>query len=210
MAAHRYWRILCHTHAPPPDVYTIQEIQGHTAIGGANVFVGGTAFASSTLGGFVPAFAFEVPPTGNFWAPTSGNNGEWIAYDLGAGNDKDIIEVLITSRGGFGYQCPTSADLEFSDDAITWTRAFGITATWASAGNETQTFVAVPDGNDIAQLAIMGVEELEPADVDVAQLAILGILEGPPFSISLGPAFALPCWQPCTAFGTKAKVIIFR
>jgi hypothetical protein len=69
--------------------------------------------------------------------------------------------------------------------------------------------IPTPNAPQASQMAILGVEAIA-SDLQVSQLALLGVISGPPNSYSLGPAFKLPCWQPCTAFGTEALVINFK
>lgn len=138
MAAHRYWRLLCHSNASPP--YAFSELAGAITAGGANVFTGGTAASSSNYSGFVPSAAFDGN-IGTNWAAATGNNPEWISYDLGAGITKDIVEIKITARNDVSYyQAPVTADWQYSDNNATWTTYFPLTASaWASAA-QIQTF----------------------------------------------------------------------
>lgn len=130
MAAHRYWRFLINSTGAVGDVASIAEIGAATVVGGANQLTGSTASASTTLGGFTAANSID----GNlatFWASTTAATvGEWLKFDLGLGNDKDLsAELWITGRNdGFGTQMPTSGFWQWSDDNVGWTTA--LTYSW--------------------------------------------------------------------------------
>lgn len=121
--AHRYWRVRGITYNGNP--MGCAELELRTAIGGATVCTGGTAFASTNYdGSLIPSHAFDGNATdGHEWA-ASGINNEYIGYDFGAGNDKAIVEVRYVARQLFGVQSPNGAVLEYSDDNVTYTIAF--------------------------------------------------------------------------------------
>lgn len=130
MAAHRYWRILFRdgyhaagevdlgwvkfydTHEPDPDS---PASTGGTAISGENY--------SST---FLPSKSFNYSngETADNWA--SDNNAatfgttKWIGYDFGEGNETDVQSY---SMSVYTLYFPKSWDLQWSDDASTWTTA---------------------------------------------------------------------------------------
>lgn len=137
MAAHRYWRFLCQTNGGG-GVFAIAEFTGNTAIGGTSVFTGGTASASTSFGGFPASNAFDGNPS-TAWASTSATSGEWLKYDLGAGNDKDIIEFSIASRNdNSANQTPVTGKLQYSDDDIGWTDALTFAGVAAPALGQIQ------------------------------------------------------------------------
>lgn len=102
----------------------------HTSIGGANVVSGGTASASSEYSAtYSAAKAFDGSVvTDNGWL--SGNHAyEWLQYDFGAGNDKDIVEIVLktpaaTGSGITSSNLPVYGVCQFSDDATAWKDAF--------------------------------------------------------------------------------------
>lgn len=126
MAAHRYWR----TRAlfTQGGLVTAIGLQFRETIGGPSVIGGGTVIYSSQYnsGQFAATHAFDAGPTGDFWASSGGLNGlEWIGYDFGAGNEKDIIEIVYVSPSSDGsLRSPLRVAIEYSDDGTTWTSSF--------------------------------------------------------------------------------------
>lgn len=79
------------------------------------------ATASTTSGAQTPSLAFDGNAA-TYWLATSGVDGQWIMFDLGASNAKDIIEIVITARNDTSfYTAPNWAEWQFSDDGVTWT-----------------------------------------------------------------------------------------
>lgn len=134
MAAHRYWRIRLRATNGGPNG-GIGELQMRASIGGANVATGGTASASSIYNAsHSAAKAFDGLTTdtgaGNGWAASALSGGAglssapWLMYDFGAGNAKDIQEIVIFAPGASGIgvtELPTQFDWQYSDDALAWT-----------------------------------------------------------------------------------------
>lgn len=119
MAAHRYWRL---SFARATSVIRISELALRTSVGGANVATGGTASASHTFGGNSAANAFDGNAT-TFWNASSGliaGEPVWLAYDFGAGNDKDIVEYVVTVDSSAGTGIPEGGYLQYSDNGTTW------------------------------------------------------------------------------------------
>lgn len=213
MAAHRYWRARAYSGGLSSGSVCCAELGLKAVHGGTNLSIGATAIASVSGGtGFEPSKANDGS-NATFWtsngaaAPTGGH---WIGIDFGA-SPQDIIDFLYTNRPDGTGQSPNALAIEFSDDAAAWSLALDTgPLTWSSPG-QTQTFTTAPINNaQSEQMAILGVEDISGAVPQVSQIVMIAVLEGPPFSLSLGPGFALPCWQPCTAFGTEALVITFR
>lgn len=133
MAAHRYWRIQLRAINGPNG--GLGELQMRESIGGVNVATGGTPSASSVYGGtqFPASKAFdgltEDTGVGNGWAAQGFSGGAgigsfpWLKYDFGAGNEKDIAEIVIycPGTGGLGVnEMPIVFDWQWSDDDIEW------------------------------------------------------------------------------------------
>lgn len=122
MAAHRYWRL--HISASASGQYaTIGEIVYAESPGGAQAATGGTVSASSELAGNEAVEAFDgTVATGNGWVPnTSLVFPHWITYDMGSGNDIDVVEMRITSPAGVTLtHYPTAMVLLYSDDGLNW------------------------------------------------------------------------------------------
>lgn len=144
MAAHRYWRIFSRNNHGG-SCTTICEVEMKTTPGGASVCTGGTPIRSSFQAGWEPTKAFDGIKTGDQgWASANADiDGAWIGYDFGAGNDKEIVEISITSRGTGGasiQQSPRIFWFEFSDDNTTWYRIGGGEMAPAWGLNETRTY----------------------------------------------------------------------
>ena len=134
-AAARYWRIQCVTEGA---LCVFTEVELHTSIGGSQAATGGTASASTTLGAFVPALAFDGN-TSTFWASANTAPPHWIAYDMGSGNSIDVVEVKLYPRGGGDEnQSPRWIYIESSSDGSTWTtRWTAVAATWVASTPQT-------------------------------------------------------------------------
>jgi hypothetical protein len=141
MSAHRHWRIYVTQRGTDATYCNIAEIKYRITAGGATVTGSGTASASSSQGaGFDAGKAYDTSH-GTCWAMQTGSNvPEWNAYDFGAGNDKDIVEVAITGLNFAGYQTPRGFDIQHSDDGTNWTTALSVTGLSAWANNETRTY----------------------------------------------------------------------
>ncbi len=135
MAAHRYWRLVC-KRSQSRDNVGIGELQMRTSIGGTNVATGGTPSASSFQGTYTAAKAFDGltvdTGTGNAWASNGGYSGgtptattlQWLQYDFGSGNSKDIQEIVLFCPGTGGLHpgnMVVAFDLQWSDDGAAWT-----------------------------------------------------------------------------------------
>lgn len=144
--AHRYWRIYINANGGASDV-SIDELELYTQPYGKNEVGAGTATASSynaTVGTpFTPSRAFEfslrdhgVSSTQDLWASgTTPVAGQWLAYDFGVGNAKEIVEIGMWGRldSTFTSQTPTDFDVQYSDDGTTWTTSWSVTGlTWAA------------------------------------------------------------------------------
>lgn len=126
MAAHRYWRFYHREGATGSSLCGITEIELRTAAGGADVTGTGTASASSSRAGEDAAKAFDNNLTTTLWQMDGDGHKSWIKYDFGAGNEKDIVEVLIRPDFGGGVRTPREIDVQFSDDNSAWTTAWMI------------------------------------------------------------------------------------
>lgn len=133
MAAHRYWRLMLRVTGGGANG-GLGELHMRTSLGGSNVATGGTPSASSQFSAaYSAAKAFDGLTTdtgaGNGWAALAfaGSDGlssrPWIKYDFGAGNEKDIAEIVIFAPGASGLavnELPTAWSLQWSDDNVTW------------------------------------------------------------------------------------------
>lgn len=120
MAAHRYWRL----RNLATSYFTCTELQMREVAGGPNVVGGGTPIASSVYQGtYLTARAFD----GNTGMPEwhsdgAGAGNNWLGYDFGAGNAKDIVQIVYSQRSEASWS-PNSWAFEYSDDGSDWTTA---------------------------------------------------------------------------------------
>lgn len=138
MAAHRYWRINI-ANVNNGSAAQIPELELRSAISGADQTGSGTASASSVqTTGREADKAFDNS-AGTTW--TANTTASWLAYDFGAGNSKDIVEIAISTGAWNVDTLPLEFALEYSDDGSTWTNSFSISKAGWSAST-TYTFSA--------------------------------------------------------------------
>lgn len=137
MAAHRYWRIIM----PSTGYYVVGELSFRTTAAGANAAVGGTPFARSESGNaFATSTAAQAYDNNSVTAWSSSNNAanEHLGYDFVTA--KDIVEIAITSQnGGDGAAAPTSGNVQWSDDNVTYTTVSSFSSGTYAQG-ETKVF----------------------------------------------------------------------
>lgn len=142
MAGHRYWRIYISA-TQDGTVPTLTELGLRTTAGGSSVATGGTALASAEYSGFAPAGnAFDRNFT-SAWT-SSAAPAQWLRYDFGAGNDKDIVQfevrnVYHPNHNSIGSS-PKDFLLQYSDDATSWTTALTVTSQTGWAFDETRLY----------------------------------------------------------------------
>lgn len=137
MAAHRFWRLFLHN-----GLGSLRELELSTTAGGASALTGGTAFASSdSTGGDVAWRAFDGDTgTSSTWSPaSSAARGHWIAYDLGAGNAIDPVEMRVTAN--WTADLVFTLELSHSDDGRAWTTRKLIPYAVESGGGGVYAFV---------------------------------------------------------------------
>lgn len=142
MAAHRWWRLWI-TAAYGGANAGFAEIELRDSAGGTDRTGAGTASASGAYGGW-PASNAVDNNTGTGWTTyTTGSAPWWWAYDFGAGNAFDIVELYITPRqDGWHSEGPSAFDWQYSDDGSAWTTVRSGTANWSGAA--AQTFSVAP------------------------------------------------------------------
>lgn len=141
MAAHRYWRL--NITALNGRVYAgCGEMEMLTAAGGSDVCSGGTPIASSEFWG-AATNAFDNNPTGSFWASSNAALPEYIGYDFGAGNDKDIVGFTYQPRNDSfaNSDAPNAGDFQYSDDGSSWTTLFSISGQTSWGQTEKRVFL---------------------------------------------------------------------
>jgi hypothetical protein len=133
--SHRYWRLYIDD-SNYGGYVNLMELELRTSIGGSSVATGGTASASSTGFGWSASNAFDglTNTFGTGWHSNTNNlptTAEWLQYDFGAGNDKDIAEFAIWARTSQVDFFPKDFRLQWSDNGSTYTdvwRAKGVTS----------------------------------------------------------------------------------
>ena len=133
MAAHRYWRVNVTANNTSGTV-SIGEIELRSSLGGADQTGSGTASASSANASFPVTNVFDNN-VNTRWVST-GNVPQWVKYDFGSGNDKDIVELSLCpglgTSSGTKQQWPVDFQLQYSDDDSAWTTLFSVAGetTW--------------------------------------------------------------------------------
>lgn len=150
--AHRYWRInISDNNTGVDSIAGLLEMQLHVGSNGfgLDAAVGGTASADSQFDGNHAASGafndtFDDAAT-KIWASTDSAFPHWLKYDLGSGNDEEVLGVSISARNGSGAgSAPGAFDVEYSDDDSIWTLA------WAESG---QTWAAYEHKHFLAPAA---------------------------------------------------------
>ena len=138
----RYWRIFVNSIGGSSDSVTIAIIELRDEPRGDNLLVNGTASSSSVLtASFAPRLAFDTSVQ-SAWAAGSGlSSGEWIAYDLGEGNEISPTELSITARRA--GRAPTDFDLQVSEDGLNWTSVRNLESSADWVDREVRNFPAL-------------------------------------------------------------------
>jgi hypothetical protein len=140
MAAHRYWRIYI-TYVTGSPHHSITDIQFRTSIGGANVATGGAPVYSNQTSGFEASKAFDGSTSTSWYANQSSFPlPQWIGYDFGAGNAKDIVEFTIQCWNP--SETPSCFELQYSDDAVSWTRSILVESELGWSTNQIRAYSA--------------------------------------------------------------------
>jgi hypothetical protein len=134
----QYWRVYVSADNGGSNV-TIAELQLREVVGVAQTPSGGTPLSSSNYSAG-PSAAFD----GNAATDWSANSGPpaWLGYNYGTGINKAIKEIAITNTasGFWTSQSPTSFQVQWSADGVTWTTQFSVTGVgWTGAG-QTKVF----------------------------------------------------------------------
>lgn len=153
MAAHRYWRVLIPAGSSSSGYIGLSAVEMRVVAGGATVCTGGTALSSGDYdGNYPPANAFDGNNATQWESPAIGNQYAWVGYDFGAGNAKDIAEIVIRT-GNWANEYPSTFRVQASDDAYRWFDVWVVTgqAGWGTATARTFTRGAdLRDGHDLA------------------------------------------------------------
>jgi hypothetical protein len=141
MSAHVYWRIYILNDNGGSNV-CIGDMQLRATVGGADQAYGsgGTASASTALGGYPASAAFDNNPS-NWWVSNAQVNGAWLEYQFPSA--VSVAEYTVSSRNdGPTYQSnsPLTWYLQYSDDGTTWTNADYQTGQTSWGSGDVRTF----------------------------------------------------------------------
>lgn len=133
VGAHRYWRINI-TAIGGSSSSSIVELEMYESRFGPNVCSGVTAASSGNFDAQYDASeAFDTSLIDNgggtsaLWASNAAVS--WLRADFGSGNAKAVVGIGVHGRqASFVAQMPTDFDVQYSDDASSWTTA------WSEAG----------------------------------------------------------------------------
>ena len=119
--ASRYWRVLIGRNNGD-SFKSIGEIELRESEGGADATGSGTASASSSFSGSFNADKVFDNSNSTWWSSTNGASfPQWVKYDFGAGNEKDIVELALTSLNNADQaQSPRDYSLQFSASDRDW------------------------------------------------------------------------------------------
>lgn len=147
MAAHRYWRINILKRVGTPELGSVSlgEVELRTSEGGADVTAPGMpCYKSGGYGAAANAIDNDMA-AGHSWDSWDQVCPAWWSVDLGAGNEKDIVEVAIAPRFGYAQgEAPKDFNVEFSDDNVNWTVKASFTGASGYADLTLKTFSFAP------------------------------------------------------------------
>ncbi len=156
MAAHRYWRL--NISAVDGGAFIdFSEIELRGSVGGPDLTGSGTVSVYSEWPGQEGTKSVD-DNTSTFWGSYPANPPGWWAYDFGAGNDQDIVQLYITPRASYPQDGPAAFDLQFSDNGSDWTTAESFTAAWEEG--VAQTFTIEEEGSGDIDIAIPAASNL--------------------------------------------------
>lgn len=141
---HRYWRLFILTNNGDTNYIAAVNVQFRDEAGVNQIPSGGTASASSAAagGGAAEGFQAYATSTDPYWSTNFAVANQWLKWDFGAGNEKDIRSFTITGVRE-ADRMPNDFRLEWSDDDVNWTQ-LGATimnqSGWAIDGSDTRVF----------------------------------------------------------------------
>lgn len=186
MAAHRYWRIFIlslETTLNP----SFCEVEMFTAASPAvSVCTGGTPFASSEYNSsWTAAGAFNgITGANEGWSSGPiASTGEYIGYDFGAGNEKDVTAIKLWGRNTDPpVYAPSGFIVQSSDDGSVWQSRLIVNGiSWTPA--EAKSFSILPINTNFERTFRLSHLELENM-VTTNKNALKSIFVGEDGSIS--------------------------
>lgn len=149
MPTARYWRVRSTDTDVAGEYMAISELQLRSSLGGADLTTGKTAAASAAFGGYPASQAIDDNAS-TFWTTGSAAppaEGHWLSVDLGAGNEADIVEVVIAVRPDSFREDPRNLYVDYSSDGSTWTNSWSVASIDSWTAGESRTFDNVPDAD---------------------------------------------------------------
>lgn len=141
--SHRYWRLYI-TALNGSAYAALAELDLHESIGGADTTgsAPGSGSASSAFDAFSVATRAFDNNTATLWASNGGALPQWLKWDYGLGEAKEIIEFVLKARpdGSAATQSPKDFKLQWSDDDSAWTDAITVTNQTGWSASEVRTF----------------------------------------------------------------------
>lgn len=120
--SYRYWRLACDSNQSTEFLgIGVEFFKISVAAGGASIFTGGTASASSVFGGGFEAVNILDDDT-TAWASLqgAGNMPAWVQYDRGVGNAAEGCFLEFRGRPPSHIYSPKLLRLQGSNNGSTW------------------------------------------------------------------------------------------
>jgi len=142
----KFWRVYI-TANNGNAVAAVDEIEMSAAAGGANIAMGGTPFASSSLSGWPPSQAFDGINVDPGWASNSGTAfPQYVGTKLATATKVNSIKIHARNEATAApSQAPQAFTIQSSLDSTTgldgtWTNEWSVTGQTGWAVGETRTF----------------------------------------------------------------------
>lgn len=218
MAAHRYWRLrITSTHGGGGPAFAALELR--ESAGGANLSLtgNGTASASSVINNEDPATSSSGPPkafdgsNGTAWySRGDGSFPYWLAWDFGAGNEKDIVHFTAINSSETPVWNANAGAYEYSDDGTVWTQLAVYAGTAGSLASTITVYTPPATGNAFLYSPLLAthaydadLDEWVPVDVPISPLAAFGAatarLTAPKPTLAFHPGGGMELTSPVPA-----------
>lgn len=136
----RYWRLFMPYGGAESVNVLFADVQMRDEIGGADIATTGFAIMGS-VPGQNPEPAFDTDPDSYVWLASAYDHDEfWVGQDFGDGNEKEIVEVAISTDGAYPEYGPGAFDVQYSDDGATWTTSWSVAGEPAWSAYETRVY----------------------------------------------------------------------
>lgn len=145
MAAYRYWRIFSRSNWGTGGYFNTFSLEWRETIGGPQAATGGTPTASSSIGGSNgPDKAYDGSLS-TYWESESGGAAvsQWIGYDLGAGNEKEFVELGLMN-GPFSGENFKDILIQASNDNVSWDNLASVRVPQSMSGSYQDIAISKP------------------------------------------------------------------